>query len=459
MVFGIADSVIFGSAWATPELCALFDEEARTRGWLSILAALVETQAEFDLVPKDAARAVAATCRNTKVDSTFLAEVAAGRERTSHSTAGLIDTIARRCPGETGEWFYVGATVQDVTDTWTMGALREAHALILSDLQAVDASLRGLARKHRDTPMIGRTHGQHGLPMTFGLKVAGWGAELGRHRQRLEAVRARLGVVQLCGGVGSVSSLGPQGLGVQARFAERLGMRVPEVSWTSSRDVFTEWCALLAMVCGTADRIGKEVYNLSRTEIGELSEGMSTATISSITMPHKRNPEIAESLGTLARAVRHHAGAMLEGMAHEHERDGRTWKGEWYDVPAATVLGGTAVGLLRQMLDSLEVRPERMRHNLEATGGSAFSEAAMLSLAARAGKQTAHRLVSEAAGKARSAGQSFREAVLGSEAIRKYLSEEELIAAFSVDRALGQCGAIVDAWLANSDVIEEESSR
>ena len=121
--------------------------------------------------------------------------------------------------------------------------------------------------------MIGRTHGQHGLPITFGFKVAGWGAELVRHCARLRSVEERLGVVQLSGGVGSVSSLGAEGLAVQQRFAEILGMRTPDISWTSSRDVFTEWCALLALIGGTADRIEKEIYNLSRTEIAELSEG------------------------------------------------------------------------------------------------------------------------------------------------------------------------------------------
>ena len=459
MVFGIADSVVFGSAWTTAELRALFSEEARTRGWLSILATLVETQAELDLVPEPAARAVAATCRQTTVDAAFLTEVASGRERTGHSTAGLVAAIARRCPEQTGEWFYVGATVQDVTDTWTMQALQVAHALIRSDLKKAVRAIQGLARAHRDTPMIGRTHGQHGLPITFGFKVVGWGAELGRHQERLAAIEPRLGVVQLAGGVGSLSSFGPRALAVQERFADRLGMRIPEVSWTSSRDVFAEWCTTLALICGTGDRIGREIYNLSRTEIGELAEGTGASTIGSITMPHKRNPEIAEHLGTLARAVRCHAGAMLEGMVHDHERDGRSWKGEWYDVPAATVLGGTGVRLLGHMLATLVVDPERMRENLDTDRGFVFSEAVMLALASRTGKQTAHRLVSEAARNALRTGDSFRDAVLSSEAICEHLAEAELRAAFSLERASGQCAAMVDRWLHSSTVALEGRER
>lgn len=310
MAATILDSVVYGPLWGSATLAAIFDETRRTRGWLELLAVLAEVQGEEGLIDPAAAREVAATCRATAVDAAFLDELRGGREQTGHSTAGLLRAIARRCPGASGEWVYFGATVQDISDSWWMLALREARAHIAATLGAADDALTGLARAHRDTPMLGRTHGQHGLPITFGLKAAGWAAELRRHRVRLAEIAARMDVGQLAGAVGTLASLGPRALAIQARFCERIGLRAPALPWTASRDVLAEWCALLALVTGTAYRIGHEVYNLARSEIGELAEGAAAGTIGSITMPHKQNPEAAEHLGSLARVVRHLAGCL-----------------------------------------------------------------------------------------------------------------------------------------------------
>jgi len=270
MAATMIDSVIYGSLWGGREVRQLFEEIPRTRAWLEIIAVLAEVEAEFDLIPADAARQIAQVCRALQPDAAFLDEVRAGREASGHSTQGLIRAVQQRLAPAAAQWVYTGATVQDVTDTWLMLALRAARQAMQADLAATDATLVALARRHRDTLMAGRTHGQHGLPITLGFKFATWLAELRRHRRRFDEIGARMDVVQLCGGVGSLSSLGPRALALQQRFAERLGLRTPDISWTSSRDVLAEWCALLALACGTADRIGHEVYNLQRSEIGEL---------------------------------------------------------------------------------------------------------------------------------------------------------------------------------------------
>jgi adenylosuccinate lyase len=443
----IIDSVVYGGLWASSAVAAIFEETNRTRRWLEILAVLAETQGEAELIPRRAALDVAATCRSIAVDGALLEELRAGREATGHSTAGLLRAVARRCPGTSGEWVHFGATVQDVTDTWLMLALRDARALIAEALVVAGDALAAHAARHRASPMLGRTHGQHGLPITFGLKAAGWTAELRRHGRRLDELAARMDTGQLAGGVGSLSSLGPRALAVQAAFCQRLGLRAPVLPWTASRDVIAEWGAVLTLATGTADRVGHEVYNLARSEIGELGESIPTGVIGSITMPHKRNPEAAEQIGSLARIVRHQAACLGEGLVHDHERDGRSWKVEWHIVPEITMLAARALELLADLARGLVVHADRMLRNLEATRGFVLSEAVMLALAPHVGRETAHRLVSAAADDARRAGCSLEDAVRGSAEIMARLSRDEVAAAFDLQRHAGQCAALVDRFL------------
>jgi len=444
------DSLVFGSLWSQRSIKALFDEDRRTRVWLDIVAVLAEVEAEFELIPASAAQAIAQCCRALDVDDAFLDEVRRGREASGHSMQGLIGAIqSRLAPGD-AQWVYAGATVQDVTDTWMMLALHEARQILERDLDGVRQALSALARQHRDTPMAGRTHGQQGLPITFGFKVAVWLAEVQRHQQRFAEIASRMGVAQLAGGVGSVSSLGPRGLDVQRRFAERLGLRPPVVSWICSRDVLVEWCALLTLVTGTADRIGHEVYNLQRSEFGELREGFVAGTVGSITMPHKRNPEISEHLGTLARLTRHLGAAVSESLVHDHERDGRAWKTEWHAVPEATMLAGRAVELLEQMLSGLEVDAARMLSNLDACGGVVVSEAVMLALAPHIGRDAAHRLMYDLSIAARTNGSTLLEAVRADQAIAALLDPNELDALLDIASHTGRCAQMVDRVLAGA---------
>lgn len=444
MTAHLSDSLIYQGSWGTSELHLLFDDVPRTRAWLEILATLAETQANFALIPGEAAQAIASTCRTVELDAAFFAEVRAGFEFTNHSMLGLIRALQRRCPGESGEWLYYGATVQDITDTWTALVLQKVQAIVERELSAIERALLALATKHRDTVMAGRTHGQIGLPITFGFKAAVWATEVHRHRQRLAEIAPRLAVGQLAGGVGSLSSLGPHALEIQKAFLAKLGLAVPAISWTTSRDTLGEWFSLLTLIASTGDKIGHEVYSLQRTEIGEVREGFIAGTVGSITMPHKRNPEIAEHLGTLARVIRHNTALVLESLVHDHERDGRSWKAEWAVLAETCLAECKLLSLLRTMITNLEIHADRMLANLEATGGFVLSEAIMLALAARMGKQSAHTLVYETAMDAHSAGRSFKEAIMENSQVRKYLSTEELQALFDYRQHTGQCAAMVD---------------
>jgi adenylosuccinate lyase len=440
-------SAIYGGAWATPAMRALFADEPRTRRWLELLALLAEVQADHGVIPKDAAQDIDATCRSIEIDAGFMAQCREGYDTTGHSTAGLIAAVVRRCSASGREWFYFGVTVQDITDTWLMLTLRDARRLLIADLERAIAASTDLCRRYRDTIMAGRTHGQQGLPITFGFKAAGWLAELRRHRQRFDEAAKRLDVGQLCGGVGSLSAMGPKALAVQKQFLSRLGLREPDMSWTASRDILTEWAHLLVLSTGTADRIGHEVYNLQRDEIGELREPHLAEGIGSITMPHKRNPEAAEHIGTLARVVRANAGLLAECLVHDHERDGKSWKAEWHAIPELTMAAGKAHALLASLLEGIEVCTGRMRVNLETSGGFALSERAMLALALHVGKESARQIIQRVAASARREGRSFADAIAREREICAYLTKEELGWLTAFDAQVGHCQALVDRVL------------
>lgn len=444
----ISDSEIYGVSWATPELRRLFSEQNRIKGWLEVMTVLAGVQADFDLIPKQAALEIETFYNHFSVDETFLKEIGEDFIKTNHSLLGLINAVKQRCGPLGGEWLCYGATVQDITDTHIVRVLMSVRQLFVEQIAELEKVLKTLAIEHRLTPMCGRTHGQPGLPITFGFKAAGWLDEFDRHRLRLDELKSRLGVGQLCGGVGSLSSLGSNPLELQSEFMQRLGLEAPAISWTSSRDRLAEWLNVLAMITSTGDRIGQEVFNLQRPEIAELSEGFIPGAVGSITMPHKRNPEISEHLGTLSRVVRHHAAYMAENLVHSHERDGRSWKGEWAIIPDATLAAGKSLALLKLLLKDLQVNPQRMRANISATQGFVYAEAVMLVLAKTLGKQSAHRLVYDLTMQAQDEGLHLKQALINNPQIGAILTHDEIEALFNPEQSTGVCAAMVEQVIA-----------
>jgi adenylosuccinate lyase len=431
------DSVVYGHLWGTRETRALFTDEGRTRIWLDIIVTLAEEQAALELIPPEAARQIAG------LEAPDLEAVGEQTRATGHSTLGLIRVLKDALGPEGGEWVYYGATVQDVTDTWFGIVMQRMLAILRRDLAAIEASLLSLASEHRDTVMLGRTHGQPGLPITFGFKAAGWAAEVARHRQRVEEAAPRLEVGQLAGAVGTLSAYGEHGSELQRRLLERLGLGVPDTSWLTARDRIAELTTLLALVTGTLARIGNEVYNLQRAEIGEVSEAPTDGVVGSITMPQKINPERSEHLWTLARVVRAAAGLALEGLVGEHERDGAAWKTEWAFLPEACSAAAVSLQLGAELVSGLRIDPERMRANLDAQRGYVLAEPVMLALAERVGKQRAHELVHRAALAGQERGVTFAEALAADEEITRELPEMSL----RPELALGAAGELVDAVL------------
>jgi adenylosuccinate lyase len=439
----LSDSQIYGHLWTTPTLHALFDDAGRTQGWLDVLLALAEAQAEVGLLPAEAAAAIREHARLDRLD---LAAVAAQTRATGHSTLGLIRELRALLPESAREWVYYGATVQDITDTWTARTMLAVLNQLGRDLARCRAAALVLARTHRDTVMCGRTHGQPGLPITFGFKAAVWADELGRHTERLEQARPRLGVVQLGGALGTMEFWGPAAPDLLAAFARRVGLSAPDVPWLTARDRVAEFAVLLALITGTLAKIGNEIFELSRPEIGEVSEPFTEGTVGSITMPHKRNPEIAEHLDTLARRVRLDAASCLEGQIALHERDGRSWKAEWLAVPEASQLAGAALSFAARLLEGLNVDAARMRANLEARRGFLLSEPMMRALSDRIGKHAAHEAMYATAMAALGEGVDLADAV----AARGLLTPDQIAAATDPHAALGAATTFVDRVLARS---------
>jgi adenylosuccinate lyase len=388
----LTDSTQYRHLWSTTELAELSDERARLQSWLDILAALAVAQGRLGIIPAEAAEQISSHAR---VDSLDLDFVAQQTRSTAHSMLGLVRGLQRIIPEAAREYVYVGATVQDVTDTWFALVMRKVGTLAWRDLRAIEDTLLQLAIEHRGTVMAGRTHGQPGSPITFGFKVASWADEVRRHLERLREGRSRWLVGQLGGAVGVLGFFAPQGMALRAEFCAELGLADPGISWLTSRDRIAEFGGLLAMICGTLARIGNEIYELQRPEIGEVREPATPDTVGSITMPHKRNPEGSEHLDTLARLVRANAGVLMEGMVVGHERDGRGWKAEWAALPEVCLLTGVALQLGQRLLSGLIVDVEAMRRNIDRHGDQLASERILAGLAERLGVQSARQLMHE----------------------------------------------------------------
>jgi adenylosuccinate lyase len=395
MTTRITDSAFYQHLWGTAEARDVLGEEGRLRGWLEVIVALARAQAAAGVIPAGAALLIAEHARPGRIDLGYAAEQT---RQSSHSMLGLIRALQEAVPEEVRQYVYIGATVQDVTDTATAVAVRRIGGIVWRDLRRIEERLLELAVAHRSTVMAGRTHGQPGSPVTFGWKAASWADEVRRHLDRLREGAPRWLVGQLGGGVGSLVFYGDRGPEVRARFCAGLGLADPGISWLTARDRGAEFAQLLALICGTLARIGGEVYELQRPEIGELAETSPPGTVGSITMPHKRNPEASEHLDTLARLVRASAAVMTEGMAQQHERDGRGWKAEWVALPEACLLAAAALQIAIGLLAGLTVDAEAMRRNLARHGGYPVSERALALLAPRLGARRAQERLQEALG-------------------------------------------------------------
>jgi adenylosuccinate lyase len=419
-----------------PGVRALFSETSRYQAWLDVEAALAQAQAELGIIPAAAAAEIA---RKAHVACLNLDNVRAGLARTGHSLVPLIWELDRVCEGDAGGYVHWGATTQNITQTGQLLLLRRAHAIFLRQLAAILRALADLAERTKAMLLPGRTHGQHAVPATFGYKVAVWIDELCRHVERLRGCEPRVFVAMLGGGAGTLASLGEIGLATQEKLAARLGMRSMSVPSRTIGDHLAEYVTLLGLLAATCSKIGREIYTLMKQEFGEVEEPVPPGTVGSSTMPQKRNPKLTQDIVAGAAEVRALVPLALEAMQTEHEADRTTSMMMDHALTQACGLIGDILQRLIAVLTGLQVFPERMRRNLELSGGLIMAEALMLELGKLIGRQRAHDVVYEAAQAAAVEGRPFRELLAADPRITAHLTAAQIDALLDPSRYTGLC--------------------
>lgn len=422
MASHIIDMAALQNSFSAPDMRAVWDEKNRLQQQLNAEKALAAAEGELGLIPKEAAEKIAQAADAEKFDQEELLRLG---QTAQHSLMPTI-MILQKLSGDAGEYVHYGVTTQDIVDTGTMLQLKQADELIQKDLEEVLRLIYGLTEKYKETPMAGRSHGIQGLPTTFGFKLAVYLSEFTRHWERLLESRKRVFVGGLAGAVGTYASFGEKGPKVERLALQKLGLGVPEICWQSSRDRFSEYADLIALLSGTLGRLGNELYNLMRTEIGEVEEPFSKGKIGSSTMPHKRNPSSIEGLASLTRPIFHGASLIHESLLMEHERDAMSWRAEWIAIPEICQYLSGQFALAKKILSGLVVKPDRMLKNLNMMGGLIVSERVMFVLGEKIGKQTAHHLVYELSMEAEESGEPFSNLLAANEIVRKHLGETEL---------------------------------
>jgi adenylosuccinate lyase len=428
----------------------IWSDESRLSRWLEIELLATEAWAALGVVPADEARDC--RIRAPRVDAAFVAAVNEREQVTDHDVAAFVDVVQAAVGSPAGNWIHYGLTSTDVVDTGQCLALVAACDLILAALDELVANLVHQARAHRDTPMMGRTHGMHAEPTTFGVKVALWALQVDRDRQRMRAARGAIAVGKLSGAVGTYSNIDPA---IEAAVCRALGLTAVPATQIIARDRHAQFLYACASVTSSIEMFTTEVRHLQRTEVGEVLEGFRTGQKGSSAMPHKRNPILSERLTGIARIVRGHLGAALEDVALWHERDISHSIVERVILPDTSHLTYYAVRSLSRLVNNWEVHPERMLANLEMSHGLVFSQPALLALvAAGLTRDDAYRVVQEAARAAAAAGRPLR-AVLEEwrdqpeaqalPALASVPRSIDLDPVFSLERSLSRIGAVFEA--------------
>ena len=426
---------------STPDMDRIFSPESEVQAWLDFEAALARVEARHGLVPQEAADEITAKAEVANLDLDQLAE---DIRRAVHPVMPFVRAFAAVCDDGHGEYVHWGTTTQDVTDTGLVLRLQQADVVIRRDLEALVAALRDRAIEHRDTPMAGRTHAQHAVPITLGYKLAVWVDELQRHQQHLEALAPEVFVGQFGGATGTLASLGPVGLEVRRDLMAELGLGEPTISWHVARDRVAHHSFLLTLVASAIERLAIEVVNLQRDEIGEVLEPFHAGKVGSSTMPHKRNPAMSESLVTLGEMVKSDARTALGSLNNLHERDKAIFALEADYVPRVCRHTHRMIQLATTIVRGMTVDEERMRRNLAASNGQLFSERVMMALAGRVGRQTAHDVVYEASMAAFEAGEHLRDALARDPHVASHLTAAELDALFDLGEINQVAGVFVD---------------
>ncbi|MGH6771559.1 MAG: class-II fumarase/aspartase family protein [Xanthobacteraceae bacterium] len=441
----LLDSDVFRDIFTTPEMRHVFSDQYRTACYLEIEAALARVQGRLGIIPQEAADEIVGKC---KVENIDFAKLKATTERIGYPILGVVQQIVALCDKGLGEWCHWGATTQDITDTATVMQIRAALDLIEADMEAIAAALAGHALRYRDTAMAGRSNLQQAVPLTFGFKCACLLAAFQRHRERLAQLRPRVLAGEFAGAVGTLASIGKDGLRVQEGLMQELKLGQPEIAWHTVRDRIGEVGCFLGLVTGTCGKLSMDVKLLMQTEVAEVYEPFHEGRGSSSTMPQKRNPISSLYIHATAAVVRQNAAALLEAAVADHERSTGPWEIEWIALPEIFLLAAGCLRQTRDMVAGLQVDAARMRANLDMTNGAVVSEAVMMGLGPHLGRQRAHDLVYDICRAAATENKPLIDLLTADKEISKHVSRAELETMCDPANYLGLAGEMVDRVLA-----------
>jgi adenylosuccinate lyase len=433
--------------YSRPEMARLWSDDNRFAAWLKVELAVTEVLVDKGVVPREAHEAIAAKAR---FDVARIEEI---EKEVQHDVIAFVSNVAENV-GPEGRWLHYGLTSSDVVDTALAMLMRDGLDRILEGLDGLTDAVRERSLEHKRTPMIGRTHGVHAEPMTFGLKLALWYAELRRHRRRLSRARAVIAVGKLSGAVGTFSHLGPD---VEEAVCQRLGLEpAPVASQVLQRDRHAEVMTTLALVAASLEKFATEIRALQKTEVREVEEPFRAGQKGSSAMPHKRNPVGCEQVTGLARLVRANALAALENVALWHERDISHSSVERVIVPDSFLALDHMLHRFTAIVKGLTVNAERMRRNLESGRGLVFSGQLLLDLTAKGlRREDAYRIVQGHAMEAWRTEGDFRQRIEDDLEVRRHLSASEIAEVFRLDRYLGHVDAIFDRVFGKAEAARE----
>lgn len=419
----VLQSQLFGEMFGSNAMRELFSDKAMVQRYLDVEVALAKAQARLGIIPETAAQGIEQASDISRIDWQRLQ---ARSQIVGYPILPLVEQLSDWAEDGAGQFAHWGATTQDIMDTADVLQMRDALNLVEDDLRSICNALADLAETHARTPMAGRTHLQHALPVSFGYKAATWLSGMDRHLERLAELRRRVEFVSFSGAAGTLASLGDQGLATQQALANELGLQVPDITWHTIRDGFAETTGFLALVAGSIGKIGYDIMLMMQTEVGEVYEPFQPGRGASSTMPQKRNPISSEMMWATAKLVREQHSAMLDAMVVDHERATGQWHMEWQALPSAFVLASGGLRAAREVLQGLEVKPENMSRNLDFTHGLIVAEAVMMGLAPKMGRQVAHDVVYDCCRAAIAENGSLLDALKKEASITDIMTDAEL---------------------------------
>jgi len=442
----VLDSILFRDAFGTPRMREVFSDLSLISRYAEVEIALAKAEARCGVIPAEAAEEIAKRTDVAALDFDLLRRET---DIVGYPILPLVQQMVKQC-GEAGRYVHWGATTQDIMDTAVVLQVRDGLKIIEADIATLRGILADLSRRYRDTPMAGRTHLQQALPVTFGYKTAIWLAMFDRHAERLEQLKPRVLVGQFAGAAGTLASLGDRGFDVQKALCEEFGLGIPVSTWHVARDGFAEVANFLAVLTGSLGKIALDIMLMASTEFAELYEPFVKGRGASSTMPQKRNPISSELMLAASKAVRQHAGLMLEAMVQDFERATGPWHAEWMAIPESFVLSAGALHQAKFALAGLIVDEKQMAKNLGISRGLIVAEAVMMGLAPQIGRQEAHDVVYDACRLANEKHMALADALSADPQVSAHIDRATIDRLTSPENYLGLAPEMVDRVLAAS---------